>query len=293
MFSIPKSSNSKIIITPNAIHITKYSTKYFYGHHRKKRKRAKAPRPADLHSPISSMFRARKAVKLIVESNSNPGDFHSESQFRAVFVTLTFGENITDIKGANQRFNLFIKRLNYNIRGIPSLAPPDDQRYIVVPEFQKSGRVHYHVIFFKFPKVKNTHEFVSNIWAQGFTFNSTIKNPDHLKNYITKYFVKSITDPRLKGKKHYFTSRNLLRPKVWKDEQENNQIIEFLQSTTTPDYQQTYGEDKEKVEYTLYKNSSIIQFLRTEKQIKKKPEIIQQLKYKKHKLINSPKKFVI
>jgi hypothetical protein len=53
------------------------------------------------------------------------------------FVTLTFREHITDLDEANILFKKFIQRLR---------SRWGDFKYLAVIEFQKSGRIHYHMI---------------------------------------------------------------------------------------------------------------------------------------------------
>lgn len=135
------------------------------------------------------------------------------------FITLTFSENITDIAKANSIFNAW--RTN-----IKKLKP--DFKYIAVPEFQKRGAVHYHVlsnlskedkeiIFKQLIKtgkaVKYDDLYDVKYWTKGFARVDFIKN-DYKKiyGYICKYMTKDI-DNKLFGKHRYFNSQNLIKPK--------------------------------------------------------------------------------
>ena len=53
------------------------------------------------------------------------------------FITLTFKENISDVTEANKLFNAWTKSV---LRKYPEF------KYLCVPEFQKRGAVHYHLI---------------------------------------------------------------------------------------------------------------------------------------------------
>lgn len=53
------------------------------------------------------------------------------------FITLTFEKNIFDVSIANKEFHKFITKIKKTFK---------DFSYIVVPEFQKNGRVHYHLL---------------------------------------------------------------------------------------------------------------------------------------------------
>jgi hypothetical protein len=238
-----KLSNSKIIITPNAIHLTEYAKPYAYDYKRKPRK-ANVEKDTGTKTQVNksffSLYRAKRQAKLILECNAMPGYFVSGSSVRPLFVTITFAENITDLKTANKEFGNFGKRLNRAIikQGGAFKTP---LKYLVVPEFQKRGAVHYHVVYFAFPAQKDTNAFLSKVWGHGFTFNNTIKSVEHLKNYVTKYFTKSLQDERLAGKKHYFCSKNLLRPTVLKNNQNNEAIISQLNN---PNFQKFTFLDK-------------------------------------------------
>lgn len=249
-----KFSDSKIIITPNAIHVTQFVKKYAYGFQTKRKKRHRQDKQsADID--IRSVWRARKNVRLLLESNAVPDTFNPGHAFRPLFVTLTFAENITDIKTANQHFKRFIQRLNYAVNQQTGFLSPVVLKYLVVPEFQKRGAVHYHIIFFSFPVQKDTNKFLSGVWGHGFTFNNTLKSVDHLKNYVTKYFVKNLTDPRLRGKKHYFCSKNIFRQQISQDKIQNDAIISALDA---PDFEKTFLKDGEPVTYKVYNNHRLI-----------------------------------
>lgn len=53
------------------------------------------------------------------------------------FITLTFAENVTDIDKANMKFNTWRTRIKRDNK---------EFKYICVPEYQKRGAVHYHLI---------------------------------------------------------------------------------------------------------------------------------------------------
>jgi hypothetical protein len=121
------------------------------------------------------------------------------------FLTLTFGDHITDIDVAMREFTLSIKRLNYALCKSKKAAI----KYLGVIEFQKNGRVHFHVIFFNMPYVDRIIDVFNEVWGKG---HMVIRAVDHVKDvglYISKYMTKA-DDVRLEGRKRYFTSRGLL-----------------------------------------------------------------------------------
>ena len=135
------------------------------------------------------------------------------------FITLTFSDNITDLTYANNKFHNWVS----NVRKIKN-----DFKYVAVPEFQKRGAVHYHIlsnlgisdkeIILK-QKLKTGNAIKCDqlydvrYWSYGFARVDFIKN-DYKKiySYICKYMTKDIDD-RLFGKKRYFFSQNLNQPK--------------------------------------------------------------------------------
>jgi len=139
------------------------------------------------------------------------------------FITLTFEENITDIDSANKKFRYFIDK----VRRVEK-----DFKYVCIPEFQKRGAVHYHLltnipinskIIPKRKKLKlwsketksykELEYYEIKYWNQGFSSAEPIKeNQKKIIGYISKYMTKDI-DKRLFGKHRYFYSQNLNNPR--------------------------------------------------------------------------------
>jgi hypothetical protein len=144
---------------------------------------------------IKSSNRAKTQIRRLISSNL---DF-------SVFYTLTFASNVTDIKTANNLFNQFIKRLNtyLNSKNLKSC------KYMAIPEFQKRGAVHYHLLLNN-PYITQT--VINKLWQHGFTKIKTIYNQKFMAFYFMKYFSKS--DIRMYKKKRFFTSQNLLKPLI-------------------------------------------------------------------------------
>lgn len=118
------------------------------------------------------------------------------------FLTLTFRDNITDIKTCNLEFKNFIKRLKYNYR-LKNL------KYVAVIEFQKRGAIHYHVML-STPYIKQKD--LQALWRNGFIYINKINNVDNLGAYLVKYMLKDTEDKRLQGQKAYLFSKNLIQP---------------------------------------------------------------------------------
>lgn len=118
----------------------------------------------------------------------------------AKFVTLTFANNITDVILANKEYAKFIRRLK-------TIYP--NVKYVTVIEFQKKGRVHYHMIS-NLPYIAAKE--LENIWSNGFIKINAIDKVDNLGAYVIKYMTKDHADERLQGLKAYNCSKGLERP---------------------------------------------------------------------------------
>lgn len=128
------------------------------------------------------------------------------------FITLTFEENVTSVPFANKRFRYFVKKVQ---------RVKQDFKYLCIPEFQKRGAVHYHLltnvsvdektlIFAQQDNPKFKH---IKYWIDGFTSVEIMENDaKKVVGYIAKYMTKDIDD-RLFGRHRYFYSKNLYKPK--------------------------------------------------------------------------------
>ncbi len=160
---------------------------------------------------IRSLQRTKSTLRRIVHANSYEwSDIHGEI-CKTKFVTLTFAENIQTVQEANPCFTNFMKRLNYRIHQ----TKKSKLQYVLVPEFQKRGAVHYHAIYFNLPWFGA--DLLADTWAHGFVRINQIAHINNIGSYIAKYIGKDMNDHRLAGQKHYFTSRGLKRPIFIKD----------------------------------------------------------------------------
>lgn len=162
-------------------------------------------------------------LKEIEQKNINRSKFEmqrliktNEKEFKT-FITLTFAENITDIKEANKQFNIwrtYIKKIK------------SDFKCIGVPEFQKRGAVHYHLLsnidYNDFSLLSQEERKIYNKksgwqigrdikgWKYGHNMVKDMKDINVIA-YLTKYMTKDI-DNRLWGHRRYFYTRNLKKP---------------------------------------------------------------------------------
>ena len=180
-----------------------------------------------------TISRAQKRLRRLINSNAGQyGDCTSK------FFTLTFGEQVEDIEQANIEFKNFIKRLNWKLYETKKRVI----KYSAVIEFQKTGRIHYHIIFYNLPY---THwKTLLEVW-RGSTLAGgiDIRKIDHVDNvgaYMVKYMGKESHDDRLKGKKMYFNSRGLKEPLEILDKKEVENLVDSL---PRPKFETTFDND--------------------------------------------------
>lgn len=137
------------------------------------------------------------------------------------FVTLTFADNVTDVKYANSVFHCFVNNLKKRVKS--------DFVYIAVPEFQKRGAIHYHLLtnidYTDFDvlckDIKRLYSPSSHKWEIGRPVNSWTKGWSlaqdiisqgyDLIGYLSKYMIKDF-DNRLFGNRRYLYSAGLEKP---------------------------------------------------------------------------------
>lgn len=188
---------------------------------------------------------------------------------KSTFLTLTFARNLEDLPEANKEFNLFIKRLKYYLKKLDEANEDDETdentedvkvdetdetdenteddeekeslKYISIWERQERGAIHYHVIMFNLPFIEAKK--IEEIWKNGFIKINLIKDEDKatgsVSTYLTKYFVKDIAE-RVREKKAYFSSRNLEKPKEWKQRLTDDEINEILVNDKDILYQKAF-----------------------------------------------------
>lgn len=143
------------------------------------------------------------------------------------FITLTFQENIKDIGVANKKFRNFVDVIKRKFRNF---------KYICIPEFQKRGAVHYHLLTnidiedntFIYSQLDNPKYKHIKYWNYGFTKVDLVKNDiKKIIGYISKYMTKDI-DNRLFNRHRYFYSRNLTKPTTSYLDLNNSDHVKYL-----------------------------------------------------------------
>lgn len=158
---------------------------------RAKREKATLPKVKNLNDKYS-----RRMVRLLIEGNFKPGDYH---------VTLTFRDKVTD-EEAQKEFHNYISRLRNAFK-----KAGQDLMYLYVAEHgQKRGRIHYHIIL----NSDIPRDDIENLWGK----HRGRVNADRLQAdddgtfaALEKYLMKSQAENK-NGKRTWNCSRNLKRP---------------------------------------------------------------------------------
>lgn len=167
---------------------------------------------------FKNIIRSKIKLQRLVKCN--------EKDFKT-FITLTFNQNITDLSQAYKIFRKFIIRTS---------KLQKDFKWVCVPEFQKSGRVHYHLItnieldnsnlIYKqevedkiYYHIKTWSKLIKNNkeYSLGFDCVELVKDKEgndtkKLCGYIAKYMSKAYIEDCFYNKNRYYTSQNLIQP---------------------------------------------------------------------------------
>ncbi len=176
------------------------------------------------------------------------------------FVTVTFDKrkiNRFDDNVTRKKFQKWLEKLRQNFPNCFSFA---------VPEYHKKGGLHFHLLLGGVSdcdlklvdsgkRVKKGYckgDIIYNItrWKCGFSTVTKIRDIRRAKWYIMKYLRKQSYDVRFMGKKRYWVSRNIIRPKVTKyTVDEINDFDNYFGSDFVLDYR-----DFEKQYYVFVSN---------------------------------------
>lgn len=201
-------------------------------------------------TPLSEEEQAKKDKKNMLESyhtflriaaaNFSPRD--------SIFVTLTFADtkdfDITNVDDCNKCFDIAMKRFRRKLGKAFS--------YSVTIEFQeKNGRgaVHYHMLM-NLPFVQ--HSLLREMWGYGGVYVKKVRNTLEAINYLAKYMRKGEMDERLRGRKKFWGSRNLKKPKEMYGDIVTA-LWEYIQSLP-PDKKKEYSEN---VYFSEYRHTII------------------------------------
>jgi len=162
-----------------------------------------------------NLAHVRSEIRRLIECN------YQEYGYNPVFLTFTFKENVTSLSVANKAFKTFIQRFTrYYGKSL---------KYLAIVEFQKRGAVHYHCIFFnlsiEYERRERRERIIANLWGHGYVDIERIRHAKSVSAYVCKYLNKGVSDPRLRGKKSFFTSRALFRPVQFRSESSIDKLL--------------------------------------------------------------------
>lgn len=161
-----------------------------------------------------------------------------------LFLTLTYAENMTDVKRLYDDGRKFIKRLRYKYRNVSRVE------YIAVVEPQERGAWHYHILV-KFPDVDFMyipHAELERLWGHGFVFVQDVSNVDNIGAYLSAYLsnINGIKGGRLHlypaGMNIYRCSRGIVKPKRMS---ENRVFLDTVLADFPPRFQSEYEFDND------------------------------------------------
>lgn len=184
----------------------------------KKKETVKDVKETVPNKEISKQNLLKSSRRLYQYANANASEFKS-------FITLTFEENIEDLNIANKKFNIWRTNIKNECKKLGI-----EFKYLGVPEFQKRGAVHYHILTnipvnnqiipkrekkeLYNPSSKKTRilEYYDlKFWSYGYSsaFDLTLTNEKFdIVKYIAKYFFKDM-DNRFYSHNKILKSNNL------------------------------------------------------------------------------------
>lgn len=242
-----KLSFKRLVVSGDTVELYEYGLPYSYNHDPFPRRGRDSSSPSARRD--DNLWFVRTQIRRLVDSNVR------KYGYEPVFLTFTFAENVTDVDVANTHFSAFVKRLNYHYN--------TRFAYLTVVEFQERGAVHYHCIFFNMPlhveKQERKYRTVAKIWSHGFIDIERVRSAKRVGAYVCKYLDKAVHDPRLLGRKAFFTSRNLLRPRLIREHKKIDKFLQthILEESHRVEYESKHYQVVQYSQYVVRNNSSI------------------------------------
>jgi hypothetical protein len=142
---------------------------------------------------LDSIRRTLAYIRALVNTNVKDAK-------KLLWITLTYGENMTDTKRLYKDFTLFWKKFIYWLKaqGLPIPS------YLSVIEPQARGAWHIHLLLIwqeKAPFIPND-DVIASLWGQGFTKTKSVKNCDNIGAYFSAYLGDVPVDEYLEARKN-------------------------------------------------------------------------------------------
>jgi len=153
----------------------------------------------DIERSPDSIRRAARAFRRLVRANL-AGDVPP------ALLTLTMHQKLS-YAASVRIFTRFIARLRR--------SAGREFRYIAVPELQKRGSWHWHVLIWglgHYAQEERTTRYFARFWLRGFCDCVITDGHSKIASYLAKYLSKAMSNLRRSDTKTYYTSRNILRP---------------------------------------------------------------------------------
>lgn len=159
---------------------------------------------------------------------------------------MTFKENVSDLKIANKYFKEFIRRLN-RLCGKKLV-------YVVVPEVQVRGAIHFHSLFFNFEFMPNVYDVLIDLWRDviGGVGSVNFLTPRGRKDFVVGYLAKYISKGFVAGSRvrSYSFSRSALHPFVSYDVRHISFCMDLINSK--PIYSSSFFSSQGECEFSIY-----------------------------------------
>lgn len=238
-------SDKKLVEAGDKYYYYDFEKEYQYGKNNTPRKRT-CSKPIEKTEEEKaairerSAWRSRRELQRLIEANVGVWKNEKGRVYLLYFLSLTFASDMYKIKEANNEYRKFIQKINYEIL---NKKKGSYLKYVCVPEFQKDidhkgnvkphgGAVHYHVVIFNLPFMKNVYDRIKKIWGNGFFNLKKINNVKNVGFYVTKYMTKDIVNIKMKQQKKYFASRGLKRPKTYRKADDVDSILGLIPKST-------------------------------------------------------------
>lgn len=155
--------------------------------------------------PISTQENKERAIrraKTMIRRKAK--ELYGLAEGKLYMLTLTYQENMVDYDKALKDIRNFFHRLRRKIGRSAG--------YIAVPERQKRGAWHWHIII----DVHLDYKDWERLWGKGYIWVRKVRDVRHAARYVKKYITKAFEDEGVpKGKHRYLTSKGLCN---WKEE---------------------------------------------------------------------------
>lgn len=179
--------------------IAKAQRTRFFKEQERKRHGIKRTRGSGVVRPDNARKRKKSFIRLVWAN--------LVGETKPALLTLTMYE-VGSVRDAWLAFREFGQRLRRN--------EGKNLRYIAVPELQKRGAIHYHVLIWGLneEQVKKESElrYYQGLWQRGFVDCVPTNGSPNLARYLAKHMSKTLLDSRLCGQRAYMASVSVLRP---------------------------------------------------------------------------------